>query len=101
MAKKSFKGSPAMNFITHDNFKSEENKQEIEGKALSNVIEKESKPPKISLALYSDNLEYVKAMAGVKGMATTAYINKLIDDDKEKNYEIYKTIKDFTKKLNL
>lgn len=97
MGKKSFKGSPAMSFITHDSFETEDISQETKEKILSDVMDKNNKPPKISLALYNDNLEYVRAMAGVKGMAATAYINKLINDDKEKNYEIYKTIKDFKK----
>lgn len=102
MAKKDFKNSPAMSFITDPGNKTDEynehntyevhEEREVES---SNKTQgrKGQKLPRLNMAFYNNNLEYVQKIAGVKGMSATAYINKLIDEDRKKNEDVYEKIK--------
>lgn len=101
MAKKDFKNSPAMNFITdprkidecdEHNVYEEHEEREVE---TTNKTQgrKGQKLPRLNMAFYNNNLDYVQKIAGVKGMSATAYVNHLIDEDRKKNEEVYEKIK--------
>lgn len=51
---------------------------------------RKQKYPRINLAFYDDNLEYVREAAYQSRMSVTEYINSLITKDKEEKGPIHK-----------
>lgn len=99
---KSFKktDNPALNFINieknnntqdvYNTYKTQETQevQKTQGR-------KGQKLPRMNMAFYGDNLPYINKMSRLKGVTATAYINELIEQDKEKNKDILKEIEKF------
>ncbi len=106
MAKKDFKNSPAMGFITNTMKNEQSYCDEYEDIGTEKSTDndktqgrKGKKLPRLNMAFYNNNLDYVQKIAGIKGISATAYINQLIDMDKEKNKEIYEKIKNINYEL--
>ena len=64
--------------ITHDT-------QHTPSTPKEQKTERVQKHPRINMAFYGDNLEYVREAAYQSRMSVTEYINQLILDDKNKN----------------
>ena len=54
---------------------------------------KKEKIPRINLAFYGDNLDYVRKAAHDKWMSVTEYVNHLIEEDRKHNSIAKKTDK--------
>ena len=124
MAKKNFKGdNPAMAFITDPNtqeVQGTQKEQEVQGaqkeqrvqdthetqsthevqqkqdasKAQSTQGRKGQKLPRINMAFSEVNLEYLQLMSRIKGISMTAYVNSLIESDREKNTKVVEKAKE-------
>lgn len=100
MAKKSFEENPALKFInTEKNNNTQDVYNTYETHETQEVQKtqgrKGQKLPRMNMAFYGDNLPYINKMSRIRGMTATAYINDLIDKDKEKNKDILKEIEKF------
>ena len=51
------------------------------------------KHPRINMAFYDDNLDYVREAAYQSRMSITEYMNRLIQEDRQRNPLIEKTNK--------
>lgn len=109
MAKKNFKGdNPAMAFITNPDVQETQAVQEKQGvqdtlnahdvqqkqKALGTQGRKGQKLPRINMAFSEINLEYLQLMSRIEGLSMTAYVNRLIESDREKNTEVIERAKE-------
>ena len=47
------------------------------------------KLPRINMAFSPQNLEYLRIMAGIRGVSITKYVNALIERDRELNGETF------------
>lgn len=54
---------------------------------------KGEKLPRINMAFPPQNLEYLRIMAGIRGVSITKYVNSLIERDREQNGEIFEAAK--------
>lgn len=55
--------------------------------------ERKQKHPRINMAFASDNLDYLRTMAGLDGISITAYVNRLIEADRDARQADYRQIK--------
>lgn len=109
MAKKNFKGdNPAMAFITNpDTHEIQEAQEEqitqdayntqnvqLKQKVPSTQGRKGQKLPRINMAFSEVNLEYLQLMSRIQGVSMTAYVNNLIESDREKNTAIIERAKE-------
>lgn len=54
---------------------------------------KGEKQQRINMAFSPENLDYMRAMAGLKGISVTRFVNELIAQDREKNGAAYDKIR--------
>lgn len=54
---------------------------------------KGAKLPRINMAFSPSNLEYLRVMAGIRGVSITKYVNALIERDREQNGETFAAAK--------
>lgn len=103
--KKSFTDeNPALAFInkSNDSQKSQDIQKDQEEKEI-----KSSKPktqgrkgkalPRINMAFYPGNYEYIKLISRIEGVSMTRYVNDLIEKDRLKNKSKMKKIREFLK----
>lgn len=57
---------------------------------------KGEKLPRINMAFSPQNLEYLRIMAGIRGVSITKYVNALIERDRELNGETFEAAKKLT-----
>ena len=57
---------------------------------------KSAKLPRINMAFSPQNLEYLRVMAGIRGMSITKYVNTLIERDQEQNRGTFDAVKKLT-----
>lgn len=57
------------------------------------------KAARISMAFTPDNHDYIRIMAGVTGNTMTEFVNKVIDQHREENSELYDQAKRIRKSL--
>ena len=62
---------------------------------------KGEKLPRINMAFSPQNLEYLRVMAGIRGISITKYVNALIERDREQNGETFEAAKKLTSKNTL
>ena len=62
---------------------------------------KGEKLPRINMAFSSQNLEYLRVMAGIRGISITKYVNNLIERDREQNGETFEAAKKLTSQNTL
>ena len=107
---KNFKklNNPAYNFIDVPTVQEVQEIQEVqdvqetqkpneEQEAQGTQGRKGKKLPRMNMAFYGENLSYINKMARINGVTATAYINSLIDADKEKNKEIIEKLENLLK----
>ena len=61
---------------------------------------KASKDGRINLALIPENLDYLRTMARVTGVSTTDFINKIVEQHRAANMELYEKAKAFRAALD-
>ena len=54
---------------------------------------RKQKHPRINMAFYGDNLEYVELIARIEGVSVTQYINTLIEADRDSKKELIEKAK--------
>lgn len=54
---------------------------------------KGAKMPRINMAFTPSNLDYLRVMAGIKGMSITRYVNALVEKEREENGATYDAAK--------
>ena len=52
-----------------------------------------AKQQRINMAFSTENMDYMRVMAGLKGVSVTRFVNELITRDREKNSVAYGTVK--------
>jgi len=57
------------------------------------------KQQRINMAFTPENLEYMRTMAGLKGISVTRFVNDLISQDREKNSNAYSAAKKLSEQL--
>ena len=60
---------------------------------------KGAKQQRINMAFSSENLDYMRVMAGLKGVSITKLVNDLIAQDREKNSAAYGAAKDLSEQI--
>ena len=98
--KKSFRDiNPALQFIStqevqevHDTHSTQEVQevQRTQGK-------KGQKLPRINMAFQTSNLEYLQIISRIEGKSITAYVNNLVEQDRQKNSERMEAAKQILK----
>ena len=58
---------------------------------------RKQKHPRINMAFYGKNLEYLELVSRIEGVSITQYVNDLISKDEEHNRERVQTIKSMLK----
>ena len=66
------------------NVESKNNTQDTQHTQQTQSAQRKQKYPRINMAFYDDNLEYVKEAAYQARMSVTEYVNQLIVDDKNR-----------------
>jgi hypothetical protein len=100
MPKKSFKeNNPALRFISthkepivHD-VQSEHQEQNAQYEQSVQV----GKNPRINMAFKDGNLEYLQIISRVEGVSITEYVNRLIKQDSEQQWDIIQTARKLLK----
>jgi len=59
------------------------------------------KLPRINLAFYAKNYDYIKTMALITGVSMTEFINTIITQHRESHSETYEQALSFRKELNI
>lgn len=54
---------------------------------------KGAKLPRINMAFPKENLDFLRVMSSIRGQSITRYVNDLIEQDMERNVEIYEKAK--------
>ena len=54
---------------------------------------------RINMAFSPENLDYMRVMAGLKGISVTRFVNDLIAQDREKNRAAYGTVKSLSEQV--
>jgi len=57
---------------------------------------KGAKMPRINMAFTPSNLDYLRVMAGIKGISITRYVNALVEKEREENGSTYEAVKKLT-----
>jgi len=57
------------------------------------------KADRMNMAFSHENFEYVRTMAGLHKMTMTKYINRLIEEDRKRNTELYEKAKSLMEDL--
>ena len=60
---------------------------------------KGAKQQRINMAFSPEDLDYMRVMAGLKGVSITKLVNDLIAQDREKNSSVYRAAKDLSKQI--
>lgn len=60
---------------------------------------KGEKQQRINMAFSPENLDYMRTMAGLKGISVTRFVNELIAQDREKNGAAYGEAKRISKQI--
>lgn len=60
---------------------------------------KGEKQQRINMAFSPENLDYIRAMAGLKGISATRFVNDLIAQDREKNGTAYDKIRSLSEQV--
>lgn len=94
MAKKDFKNTSAVNkFISSKDVQDTQDTQEGQNvqHALNtqdaHVITTRKKHPRINMAFYGENHEYLEYISRINGVSITQYVNNLIDRDRAINQD--------------
>lgn len=58
---------------------------------------RKQKHPRINMAFYGNNLEYLNLISRIEGVSITQYVNDLIAKDEEKNKEKMESLKSILK----
>ena len=61
---------------------------------------KEKKTDRVNLALYTENYDYIRTMARVTGSDSTKFVNKIIEQHRQANAELYEKAKAFRAALD-
>ena len=67
--------------------------EEQEAQSAHDTQERKQKHPRINMAFAPDNLDYLRTMAGLDGISITAYVNRLIEADRDARQADYRQIK--------
>lgn len=59
------------------------------------------KMPRINMAFTPSNLDYLRVMAGIKGVSITRYVNSLVEKDQEENGATYDAAKKLIDSTNI
>ncbi len=75
--------------------------QEVQYSEVTQEVEqtqgrKGAKLPRINMAFATQNLEYLRVMAGLRGQSITRYVNTLVEQDMELNRVAYDAAKRLT-----
>ena len=57
------------------------------------------KADRMNMAFSHENFEYMRTMAGIHKMTMTKYINRLIEEDRKRNSELYEKAKSLMEDL--
>lgn len=57
------------------------------------------KADRMNMAFSHENFEYMRTMAGLHKMTMTKYINRLIEEDRKRNLELYEKAKSLMEDL--
>ena len=76
------------------------NHHHFTGKESETMSEKRNNLERFNLGLTSENLQYVRVMAKVTGVAATRYIDNLITKEREANKDKYKRAQEFIRDVN-
>ena len=60
---------------------------------------KGARQQRINMAFSPENLDYMRVMAGLKGISVTQFVNDLIAQDREKNRAAYGMVKDLSEQI--
>ena len=60
---------------------------------------KGAKQQRINMAFSPENMDYMRVMAGLKGVSITRFVNDLIARDGEKNSAAYRTVKNLSEHI--
>lgn len=60
---------------------------------------KGAKQQRINMAFSPENMDYMRVMAGLKGVSITRFVNDLIARDREKNSTAYGTVKNLSEHI--
>lgn len=60
---------------------------------------KAAKQQRINMAFTPENLDYMRTMAGLKGISITRFVNDLIEKDREKNSTAYTAVRNLSEQL--
>ena len=60
---------------------------------------KGAKQQRINMAFSPENMDYMRVMAGIKGVSVTRFVNDLIARDREKNSAAYGTVKSLSEHI--
>lgn len=76
------------NFITQDEqITSKKSKTQKEQDTQDEQITSKSKLQRINMAFSDKNILYLRDMSSFLGISMTAYVNKILEEDEEKNKE--------------
>ena len=59
------------------------------------------KMPRINMAFTPSHLDYLRVMAGIKGISITRYVNSLVEKDQKENGDTYEAAKKLVGGSNL
>jgi len=97
MSKKSFTDlNPAMQFISRTHAPSTHDTQEVQ-EVQRTQGKKGQKLPRINMAFQTSNLEYLQIISRIEGKSITAYVNNLVEQDRQKNSERMEAAKQILK----
>lgn len=60
---------------------------------------KGAKLDRINMAFYSDNFEYLRTMAALRGQSVTAFCNDIIAEHRERNEKIFKQARELVEQM--
>lgn len=54
---------------------------------------------RINMAFTTENMDYIRVMAGIRGLTMTQFVNEILDADREKNGKVYRMAKELAKEI--
>lgn len=56
--------------------------------------------PRITMSWTRENYDHITVMAALKGMSMTAYVNSLVDADRERNAEVVRRARELAEEIS-
>lgn len=54
---------------------------------------------RMNMAFTAENMDYVRVMAGIRGLTMTQFVNDCLNADREKNGKVYRMAKELAKEI--